>query len=74
MSFFPLAPDAARMAQSGASPFPRVAAAFLLVQSEGFAALDRRALREAGVGRVRVMTSGVHAARVLAGKVKNDQE
>jgi CheY-like chemotaxis protein len=74
MSFFPLVADAARMVQSGASPVPRVAAALLLVQSEGFAAIDRRALREAGVGHVRVMTSGVHAARVLAGKVKNDQE
>jgi tetratricopeptide (TPR) repeat protein len=45
----------------------------LLAQSEDYAVIDRRALREAGVGHVRVLTSGVYAARFLAGKEKRDQ-
>lgn len=39
----------------------------LLCESEPFGALDKRAIREAGAAEVRVMTSGVAAARMLAG-------
>lgn len=39
----------------------------LLSESEALAALDRRALRDAGASRVDIMTSGVQAARMLAG-------
>jgi tetratricopeptide (TPR) repeat protein len=49
------------------------AGALVLAQNEDFAVIDRRALREAGVGRIRVMTSGLYAARFLAGKEKADQ-
>ena len=38
----------------------------LLAESEPKAALDRRALREAGADRVECRTSGVEAARLLA--------
>lgn len=41
----------------------------LLSESEGMAALDRRALRDAGAGQVHVMTSGIQAARLLAGLI-----
>ena len=71
--FFPFAPGAACMSQRGTSSTTVVTTAFLLVQSEEFAAIDRRVLREAGVGQVRVMTSGVYAARLLAGKEKSDR-
>ena len=71
--FFLLAPGTVPMSQSSTSPAPSVATAFLLVQSEDFAVIDRRALREAGVSKVRVLTSGVYAARFLAGKEKNDR-
>jgi CheY-like chemotaxis protein len=61
------------MPQSSTSSALPVTTAILLAQSEDFAVIDRRALREAGVGHVRVLTSGVYAARLLAGKEKNDQ-
>ncbi len=55
----------------------RPAAAFttalLLARSEDFAVIDRRALREAGIGQVRVLTEGLYAARFLAGREKSDQ-
>jgi CheY-like chemotaxis protein len=72
MRFFPLASGAVPMSQSTTS-VSGVTTALLLAQSEDFAVIDRRALREAGVGQVRVMSSGVYAARFLAGKEKNDQ-
>lgn len=42
-------------------------AVLLLCESEPLGALDKRAIREAGAVEVRVMTSGVAAARMLAG-------
>ena len=45
----------------------------LLSESEALAALDRRALRDAGVARIRVMTSGIQAARILAGLATDSQ-
>ena len=71
--FFPLVPSTVPMSQSSKSAASSVATALLLVQSEDFAVIDRRALREAGVGKVRVLTSGVYAARFLGGKEKNDR-
>lgn len=50
---------------------PRLPSILLLSESEPLAALDRRALRDAGAGRVQVMTSGIEAARILAGLVPN---
>ena len=38
----------------------------LLSENESLATLDKRALRDAGVTRVQVMTSGIRAARMLA--------
>jgi len=61
------------MSQSNTSSATVVTTAFLLVQSEEFAVLDRRVLREAGVSQVRVMTSGVYTARLLTGKEKSDR-
>ena len=49
------------------APTPNLPAVLLLCESEALGALDKRALREAGVADVRVMTSGVAAARMLAG-------
>lgn len=46
---------------------PRQIQVLLLSESEAMAALDRRALRDAGVDRVECLTSGVAAARMLAG-------
>lgn len=46
---------------------PSLPAVLLLCESEALGALDKRALREAGAAEVRVMTSGVAAARMLAG-------
>lgn len=46
--------------------------ALLLIQTDAHAAVDRRALREAGISSVRVLTSGVLAARLLVGLVPND--
>ena len=46
---------------------PRQIHALLLSESESMAALDRRALREVGADRVEGLTSGVAAARILAG-------
>ena len=46
---------------------PNLPAVLLLCESESLGALDKRALREAGAADVRVMTSGVAAARMLAG-------
>lgn len=45
----------------------------LLSESEPLAALDRRALRDAGVARIRVLTSGIQAARILAGLASDSQ-
>jgi tetratricopeptide (TPR) repeat protein len=61
------------MSQSSTSSVAVGATALLLAQSEDFAVLDRRALRDAGIGQVRVMTSGVYAARFLAGKEQHDR-
>ena len=71
--FFPLVPGAAHMSQSSTSSVSAGSTALLLAQSEDFAVLDRRALRDAGIGQVRVMTSGVYAARFLAGKEQHDR-
>ena len=71
--FFPLAPGAARMTRSGTSSVSAGLTALLIAQSEDFAVIDRRALREAGVAQIRVLTSGVYAARLLAGKEKNNR-
>lgn len=46
---------------------PRQIHVLLLSESESMAALDRRALREVGVDRIEGLTSGVAAARMLAG-------
>ena len=46
---------------------PNLPGVLLLCESEPLGALDKRALREAGASEVRVMTSGVAAARMLAG-------
>lgn len=46
---------------------PRQIHALLLSESESMAALDRRALREVGADRIEGLTSGVAAARILAG-------
>ena len=46
---------------------PRQIHILLLSESESMAALDRRALREVGADRVEGLTSGVAAARILAG-------
>ncbi len=46
----------------------------LLSESESLAALDRRALRDAGVTRIRVLTSGSQAARILAGLSPDSQD
>ena len=46
---------------------PRQIHVMLLSESESMAALDRRALREVGADRVEGLTSGVAAARILAG-------
>ena len=71
--FFPLAPGTRPMSQSSTSSVFAGATALLLAQSEDFAVIDRRALREAGIVQIRVMTSGVYAARFLAGKEKHDR-
>ncbi len=46
----------------------------LLSESESLAALDRRTLRDAGVTRIRVLTSGSQAARILAGLSPDSQD
>lgn len=46
--------------------------ALLLTDAESNAIVDRRALREAGIGQIRVMTSGVQAARLLAAQAAED--
>lgn len=46
---------------------PRQIHVLLLSESESMAALDRRALREVGADRIEGLTSGVAAARILAG-------
>ena len=46
---------------------PRPIHVLLLSESESMAALDRRALREVGAERTECLTSGVAAARMLAG-------
>lgn len=47
--------------------------ALLLVDAESNAAVDRRALREVGITHVRVMTSGLHTARMLAGYLNGEE-
>lgn len=42
-------------------------AVLLLGESESLASLDRRSLRDAGVTHIRVMTSGIQAAKILSG-------
>lgn len=49
---------------------PKPLTILLLAESEKAAALDRRALRDAGYSQVRVMTSGIDAARLIAGMDK----
>jgi len=71
--FFPLAPGTVRMSQSSTSSVSAGTTALLLAQSEDFAVIDRRVLREAGIVQIRVMTSGVYAARFLSGKEKHDR-
>lgn len=46
---------------------PRQIHVLLLSESESMSALDRRALREVGADRIECLTSGVAAARMLAG-------
>lgn len=46
----------------------------LLSPSETFAVLERRALREAGVTRIQLETSGIKAARALADQAEHDKE
>lgn len=48
--------------------------ALLLVRTEAHASVDRRALRNAGISTVRVLTSGLMAARLLAGLIPDDPE
>lgn len=43
--------------------------AFLLVRSDDMAVVDRRVLRDAGIRRIQVLSSGVEAARKLAAAV-----
>ncbi len=50
---------------------PSLPSVLLLSESESLAALDRRALREVGVTQIQVMTSGIAAARILAGLAPN---
>ena len=54
---------------------PKTAAclAFLLSESEALAAWTDARLRDAGVPRIRVMTSGIQAARILAGLATDSQ-
>lgn len=47
--------------------------ALLLVDADSNAAVDRRALREVGITQVRVMTSGLQAARMLAGYLSGEE-
>ncbi len=47
--------------------------AFLLVDNEGNARMDKSALREAGVKHVQVLTSGMLAARYLALQTQSEQ-
>ncbi len=53
-------------AASNATP-PHAPAVLLLAEGDAAGNLDKRALRETGTGRVESMTSGVAAARLLAG-------
>lgn len=46
--------------------------ALLLVDAESNAAVDRRALREVGITQIRVMTSGLLTARMLAGYLNGE--
>ena len=58
-----------------AAPAPHTfQSALLLVDDEANAVVDRRALREAGVAYVRVLTSGVHAAQLLAGRIPDEPD
>lgn len=47
--------------------------ALLLVDAESNAAVDRRALREVGITQIRVMTSGLLTARLLAGYLNGEE-
>ncbi len=48
--------------------------ALLLVEIEGNARMDRSTLREAGLGRIQVLTSGILAGRFLDIKSKDESE
>ena len=60
------------MSDKAPAAIPAFTTALLLAQSEEFAVIDRRALRDVGISQVRVLTSGVYAARFLAGREKSD--
>ena len=47
--------------------------ALLLVDADSNAVVDRRALREVGIQHIRILTSGVHTARLLAEEVSDDK-
>ncbi len=47
--------------------------ALLIVDTESNANLDRAALRDAGISQIRVLTSGLEAAKVLSAKTNEDQ-
>ncbi|MEG2172709.1 MAG: tetratricopeptide repeat protein [Desulfovibrionaceae bacterium] len=59
------------MTMNQALPF---STALLLVSTEANASVDKRALRHAGVATVRVFTSGLAAARLLAGLNPDPQD
>lgn len=83
----PLQPRAQFQASQG-TPLPRFArrkatgtamtalplfqSVLLLVDAEQHSAVERRALRDMGITKIRVFTSGVQAARVLAGQVADE--
>lgn len=52
--------------------FAPYASALIVAASEGSATVDRTMLRQTGVPTVRVMTTGIGAARLLAGQVTLD--
>lgn len=54
------------------SPSLPFSTALLLVNNEANASVDKRALRQAGVDNVRVLTSGLVAVRLLAGLLPPD--
>ena len=48
--------------------------ALLLVDDENNAVVDRRALRDVGILQIRIMTSGMQTARLLAGQVPEERD